>query len=108
LEAIGRRNAFEYVISIANSDTELTERIIKDIRSLFIPNYPLGGIDQIGGATACRGRVCDSIYRRKMDTARYYRIMPCPYKKITLMDNLGLLVNYVTRGRRVNGVVIFS
>jgi Fic family protein len=38
LEAIGHRDAFEYVISIANPDAELTERIIKDIHSLVLMN----------------------------------------------------------------------
>jgi len=38
LEAIGHRDAFEYVISLADASTELTERIIKNIHSLVLMN----------------------------------------------------------------------
>ena len=36
LEAIGHRDAFEYVISLADAKTALTERVIKDIHSLVL------------------------------------------------------------------------
>lgn len=36
LEAIGHRDAFEYILSLADADTPLTERIIKDIHSLVL------------------------------------------------------------------------
>lgn len=38
LEAIGHRDAFEYVIELANSETKLSERVIKDIHSLVLMN----------------------------------------------------------------------
>lgn len=38
LEAIGHKDAFEYVISLANANTELTEKIIKEIHSLVLMN----------------------------------------------------------------------
>jgi Fic family protein len=38
LEAIGHRDAFEYIFSLADASTELTERIIKDIHSLVLMN----------------------------------------------------------------------
>ncbi|MDR0842816.1 MAG: Fic family protein [Acidobacteriota bacterium] len=38
LEAIGHRDAFEYVISLADADTPLTERVVKDIHSLVLMN----------------------------------------------------------------------
>ncbi|GHU57780.1 cell division protein Fic [Clostridia bacterium] len=38
LEAIGHRDAFEYVITLANTDTPLTERVVKDIHSLVLMN----------------------------------------------------------------------
>lgn len=38
LEAIGHRDAFEYVISIAGTNDPLTERVIKDIHSLVLMN----------------------------------------------------------------------
>ena len=41
LEAIGHRDAFEYVISLADANTELTERVIKEIHSLVLMNDPL-------------------------------------------------------------------
>ena len=41
LEAIGHRDAFEYVISLADVNTELTERVIKDIHSLVLINDPI-------------------------------------------------------------------
>ena len=36
LEAIGHRDAFEYIISLADTSAELTERVIKDIHSLVL------------------------------------------------------------------------
>ena len=36
LEAVGHKDAFEYVISLADEKTPLTERIIKDIHSLVL------------------------------------------------------------------------
>ena len=36
LEAIGHRDASEYILSLADTDTPLTERIIKDIHSLVL------------------------------------------------------------------------
>ena len=36
LEAIGHRDAFEYVMSLADAKTALTERVIKDIHSLVL------------------------------------------------------------------------
>ena len=38
LEAIGHRDAFEYIISLADASAELTERVIKDIHSLVLMN----------------------------------------------------------------------
>lgn len=38
LEAIGYKDAFEYIISIAEPNTELTERIIREIHSLVLMN----------------------------------------------------------------------
>jgi Fic family protein len=40
LEAIGHKDAFEYVISLTNNDAALTERIIKEIHSLVLMNDP--------------------------------------------------------------------
>lgn len=36
LEAIGHKDAFEYIISLANEKTLLTEKVIKDIHSLVL------------------------------------------------------------------------
>ncbi len=41
LEAIGHKDAFEYVISLANANAELTERVIKEIHSLVLMNDPV-------------------------------------------------------------------
>ena len=41
LEAIGHRDAFEYMVSLADTDTPLSERIIKDIHALVLINDPL-------------------------------------------------------------------
>lgn len=38
LEAIGHKDAFEYIVSLADADTPLTERVIKDIHSLVLMN----------------------------------------------------------------------
>jgi len=38
LEAIGHKDAFEYVIGLADASTELTERVIKEIHSLVLMN----------------------------------------------------------------------
>ncbi|WP_101698660.1 Fic family protein [Clostridium minihomine] len=38
LEAIGHKDAFEYVISLADAGTPLTERVVKDIHSLVLMN----------------------------------------------------------------------
>ncbi len=38
LEAIGHKDAFEYVIALADAKTPLTERVIKDIHSLILMN----------------------------------------------------------------------
>ena len=38
LEAIGHKDAFEYILSLVNENTELTERVIKDIHSLVLIN----------------------------------------------------------------------
>lgn len=38
LEVIGYRDAFEYILSVADPKTELTERAIKDIHSLVLMN----------------------------------------------------------------------
>ncbi len=38
LEAIGHKDAFEYIIELASKDTPLTERVIKDIHSLVLMN----------------------------------------------------------------------
>ena len=38
LEAIGHRDAFEYVMTLADANTPLTERVIKDIHSLVLMN----------------------------------------------------------------------
>lgn len=36
LEAIGHRDAFEYIVELTNSRTELTERVIKEVHSLVL------------------------------------------------------------------------
>ena len=36
LEAVGHRDAFEYVLALADSQTALTERVIKDIHALVL------------------------------------------------------------------------
>ncbi|MDR2506121.1 MAG: Fic family protein [Oscillospiraceae bacterium] len=41
LEAIGHRDAFAYVMTLAESQTRLTERVIKEIHSLVLINDPL-------------------------------------------------------------------
>jgi len=41
LEAIGHRDAFEYVVRLADAGTELTERVIKEIHSLVLMNDPM-------------------------------------------------------------------
>ena len=41
LEAIGHKDAFEYIISLADADTPLTERTIKEIHSLVLMNDSL-------------------------------------------------------------------
>jgi Fic family protein len=41
LEAIGHREAFNYVMSLAEADSPLTERVIKDIHSLVLMNDTL-------------------------------------------------------------------
>lgn len=38
LEAIGHKDAFEYIVPLADADTPLTERVIKDIHSLVLMN----------------------------------------------------------------------
>ena len=38
LEAIGHKDAFEYVMALADANTELTERVIKEIHSLVLMN----------------------------------------------------------------------
>jgi Fic family protein len=38
LEAIGHKDAFEYVVSLADANAELTERVIKEIHSLVLMN----------------------------------------------------------------------
>lgn len=38
LEVIGYKDAFEYVVSLVNSNTELTERVVKEIHSLVLMN----------------------------------------------------------------------
>jgi len=38
LEAIGHKDAFEYVITLADANTALTERVIKEIHSLVLMN----------------------------------------------------------------------
>ncbi|MPM30419.1 hypothetical protein SDC9_76969 [bioreactor metagenome] len=38
LEAIGHKDAFEYVLSLADKNTSLSERVIKDIHSLVLMN----------------------------------------------------------------------
>ena len=38
LEAIGHRDAFEYILTLADAGTPLTERVIKDIHSLVLMN----------------------------------------------------------------------
>lgn len=38
LEAIGHKDAFEYVIALADANTALTERVIKEIHSLVLMN----------------------------------------------------------------------
>ena len=40
LEAIGHKYAFDYVVSVADANTELTERVIKEIHSLVAMNDP--------------------------------------------------------------------
>jgi Fic family protein len=42
LEAIGHKDAFEYVVTLASANAELTERVIKDIHSLVLMNDPAG------------------------------------------------------------------
>lgn len=41
LEAIGHRDAFEYVLTLADAKTPLTERVIKDIHSLVLVSDPV-------------------------------------------------------------------
>lgn len=41
LEAIGHRDAFEYVMTLADAKTPLTERVIKDVHSLVLMNDAL-------------------------------------------------------------------
>jgi Fic family protein len=41
LEAIGHRDAFEYVITLADTDTPLTVRVVKEIHSLVLINDAL-------------------------------------------------------------------
>ena len=38
LEAIGHKDAFEYVVTLADTHSPLTERVIKDIHSLILMN----------------------------------------------------------------------
>ena len=38
LEAIGHKDAFEYILTLADAGTPLTERVIKDIHSLVLMN----------------------------------------------------------------------
>lgn len=38
LEAVGHKDAFEYVVQLADEKTELTERVIKEIHSLVLMN----------------------------------------------------------------------
>lgn len=38
LEVIGHKDAFEYIITLADANTQLTEKIIKDIHSLVLMN----------------------------------------------------------------------
>lgn len=38
LEAIGHKDAFEYIMSLASQNTPLTEKVIKDIHSLVLMN----------------------------------------------------------------------
>lgn len=38
LEAIGHKDAFEYIVSLASDNTPLTEKVIKDIHSLVLMN----------------------------------------------------------------------
>lgn len=38
LEAVGHKEAFQYIVSIADPDTELTENVIKQIHSLVLMN----------------------------------------------------------------------
>jgi Fic family protein len=40
LEAIGHKDAFEYVVSLADANTELTGRVIKEIHALVLMNDP--------------------------------------------------------------------
>lgn len=41
LEAVGHKDAFEYIIQLADAQQELTERVIKDIHSLVLMNDTL-------------------------------------------------------------------
>ena len=41
LEAIGHRDAFEYVLTLADAKAPLTERVIKDIHSLVLVSDPV-------------------------------------------------------------------
>lgn len=41
LEAIGHRDAFEHVMTLADNNAELTQRVIKDIHSLVLMNDPI-------------------------------------------------------------------
>lgn len=38
LEAIGHKDAFEYIVSLADADAKLTERVIKEIHALVLMN----------------------------------------------------------------------
>lgn len=38
LEAIGHKDAFEYIVALADANTELSERVIKEIHSLVLMN----------------------------------------------------------------------
>ena len=38
LEAIGHKDAFEYIMTLADANTPLTEKVIKDIHSLVLMN----------------------------------------------------------------------
>jgi Fic family protein len=41
LEAIGHKDAFEYVVSLADANTELAERVIKEVHALVLMNDPI-------------------------------------------------------------------